>query len=225
MTRLLLVCAVAGSALAAGIPTRTIYGNYMEARTADVYTGPCFANGEVGQVGELAVFGWNVDKGSWQGVDLSGLSVIGVVRARHTLGDIYESAYPVKSVLIVDSRASMEQRLALEGFAKHMGGDLLEDVVRVDNQPIQFTFQGNSVHSRVALMTAGLEAKIETRPIQEGDQICHNEESWYPPLTKLSHAMPAYTLANSFDGDGLGTRWSNPYKRSSFVGTFQTAAE
>jgi hypothetical protein len=32
--------------------------------------------------------------------------------------------------------------------------------------------------------------------------------------------MPAYTLANSFNGTGLGTVWSSPDKRSAFIGTF-----
>jgi len=67
---------------AAAIPSNNIYGDYVEARTADVYTGPCFANSEVGLTGELAVFGWRVTKGSWSGVDLDGLGVVGVVRAR-----------------------------------------------------------------------------------------------------------------------------------------------
>ena len=60
---------------AGGIPSQNIRGEYIEARTADVYTGPCFANSEGGLVGELAVFGWKIDKGSWQGVSLDGLSV------------------------------------------------------------------------------------------------------------------------------------------------------
>ena len=64
---------------AASIPPNNIYGDYVEARTADVYTGPCFANSEVGLTGELAVFGWRVTKGSWSGVDLDGLGVVGVV--------------------------------------------------------------------------------------------------------------------------------------------------
>ncbi len=213
----LLVCAAA----LAG----TIGGNYMEARTADVFTGPCFANGEVGQVGNLAVMGWNVERGAWRGVDLSGLSVVGVVRANHTLGDVYETSYPVKAVLIVDSRANAVQREALQSFARHMGGDLLQDVVRVDSQPIRFRFENNNIHTRIAAMTAGDEAKIQTRPISDADHICHNEEVWYPPLTKLAHAMPAYSLEHSFEGDGLGTKWSNPYKRSAFVGTFETLSE
>src|ERR1700678_2129466 len=108
-----ILLAIAGLTFATEIPAHNIYGNYVEARTADVYTGPCFANSEVGLVGQLAVFGWKVTKGSWQGVDLDGLSVVGVVRAHHTLGDVFESAYPVQAVIIVDSSANPEQRLAL----------------------------------------------------------------------------------------------------------------
>jgi hypothetical protein len=211
---------------AAGISKHNkIYGDYVEARTADVYTGPCFANSEVGLTGELAVFGWRVTSGSWDGVKLDGLSVVGVVRARHTLGDVYESAYPVKSVVIVDDKASPEQRLALVGFAKHMSGDLLQDVVRVDQQPISLTFEDGNVHSAQAVLTAGSLASIRTRAINKGDHICSNEEVWYRPLTKVDHAMPAFALAHSFKGDGLGAKWSSPDKRSSFVGTFVETSE
>ncbi|MBI5757839.1 MAG: hypothetical protein HZA46_04910, partial [Planctomycetales bacterium] len=38
-----------------------ITGEYIEARTCDVYTGPCFANGEVGTTGNEAVLAWKVD--------------------------------------------------------------------------------------------------------------------------------------------------------------------
>src|SRR5579859_3237678 len=93
---------------AAGIPSNSIYGNYVEARTADVYTGPCFANAEVGLVGELAVFGWKINQGDWHGTNINGLSVVAAVKARHTLGDVYESSYPVHAVLIVDERATPE---------------------------------------------------------------------------------------------------------------------
>src|SRR6478609_7871402 len=105
---------------AGGIPSQNIRGEYIEARTADVYTGPCFANAEVGLVGDLAVFGWKINRGDWHGVSLDGLSVVAAVKARHTLGDVYESSYPVHAVLIVDDKANPEQRLALQSFAKRM---------------------------------------------------------------------------------------------------------
>jgi len=208
--------------MAAGLQNRTqLRGDYIEARTADVYTGPCFANSEVDLVGNLAVFGWRVDKGEFDGVRLDGLSVVGVVRANSTLGNVSRDAYPVKSVIIVDDRATPEQRLALKSFAQRMGGDLLQDVVRTDYQPIDLAFDNNNIHSGKATLTAGSLAKIETRAINEGDHLCSNEITWYQPLTKLDHAMPAFALANSFSGKGLDTTWSNPYKRSAFVGSFQ----
>ena len=210
---------------AAAIPSNNIYGDYVEARTADVYTGPCFANSEVGLTGELAVFGWRVTKGSWSGVGLDGLGVVGVVRASSTLGDVYHTAYPVKSVLIVDERANAEQRLALQSFAKRMGGDLLQDVVRVEYRPIELSFANGDLHSMKATLTAGNLAKIQTRAMNENDHICRNEEVWYRPLTKVEHAMPAFAVAHTFQGQGLGETWSSPDKRSAFVGSFMTPSE
>lgn len=222
MKRLALPLFLAGSLVAAGLQNQTrLHGNYIEARTADVFTGPCFANSEVDLVGNLAVFGWRVDAGQFEGVNLDGLSVVGVVRASNTLGNVNATAYPVKSVVIVDERANPEQRLALQAFAKRMGGDLLQDVVKVEYQPIDLKFANDNLHSAKATLTAGELAKIETRAINEGDHLCSNEITWYSPLTKLDHSMPAYALAHSYQGGDLNTRWSSPEKRSAFVGSFQ----
>ena len=209
--------------LSAGTIFAGVHGAYIEARTADVFTGACFANSESGIVGELAVMGWNIDKGSWQGVTLDGLTVVGVIKANSTLGDIANVTYPVKSVLIVDEKASPEQRLALRAFAQRMGGDLLNDIVRVDYQPIELTVQNNNVHAANATLTAGTLANIRTRGMSKGDHVCSNEEVWYQPLTKVGHFMPAYTLAHNFKGEGLGTKWSSPDKRSAFVADFQVS--
>jgi hypothetical protein len=220
----LLATAVALSlpvAFATGIPVNNkIYGTYVEARTADVVVGACYANSEEGLVGELGMMGWKVTKGSFDGVALDGLSVVGVLRASNTLGNKYATSYPVKSMLIVDDRATPEQRLALQAFAKRMGGDLLQQVVSVVYQPIELAFENDSVHSMKATLKAGDIAKIVTRAASEDDHICKNEEVWYQPLTKLDHAMPAYSVAHSFQGDGLGTKWHSPDKISSYVGNF-----
>src|ERR1700690_1083402 len=103
------VLAAATVSFAATLPASSLHGNYIEARTADVYTGACFANGEAEQVGREAVFGWKIDGGDWHGVSLSGLSVVGVIRSQHTLGLTSEPVNPAKAVLIVDSRANAEQ--------------------------------------------------------------------------------------------------------------------
>jgi hypothetical protein len=215
----------ASISLAADFPAPNIHGNYIEARTADVFTGACFANGEAEQVGREAVFGWKIANGDWHGVSLAGLSVVGVVRSEHTLGLVSEPVNPSKAVLIVDSRANAEQRLALQSFAKRMGGDLLKDVVKVDYAPIELTIQDGNIHGGAAKLTAGTLAAIQTRSLNAGDHVCGNEEVWYPPLNSMDHSMPAYALENSFTGDGLGETWHNRSRRSGFLGTFQVPAE
>jgi hypothetical protein len=215
------LCVAATTLMAAGLQNRTqLRGDYIEARTADVFTGPCFANAEVDAVGNLAVFGWKINQGTWEGVNLQGLSVVGAVRANNTLGNIHADAYPVKSVLIIDERANPEQRLALKSFAQRMGGDLLQDIVKVNYEPIDLTIEGNNVHGAKAKLTAGTLARIQTRAIHDGDHVCANEITWYGPLTKLDHAMPAYALDHSYKGKALDTTWSSPDKRSAFVGSF-----
>jgi len=169
--------------------------------------------------------GWKISNGSWQGVDLSGLSVVGVVRAESTLGNVEVKSNPAKSVLIIDSKANPEQRLALASFAKHMSNKLLDDVVKVDTQTIDLAIENNDLHSRNATLTAGKLAKIETRAMTEKDQICHNEEVWYQPLSRTSHAMPAYALSHEYEGKGLGVTWSSPDKRSAFIASFAEPSE
>ena len=214
----------ASISFAAGLPGRAIDGNYIEARTADVWTGPCFANGEVEINGKEAILGWKINHGSWEGADIDGLSVVGVIRTEHTLGNISEPVNRSRAVLIVDSRATGGQRQALESFAKYMGGDLLSDVVKVAYMPVDLTIENGNIHGGAAKLTAGSLAAIETRALNGGDVHCGNEMVFYPPLSaKLDHAMPAFASTDSYKGDGLGATWSVPDRRSSFLGTFSVA--
>ena len=48
----------------AGEADTSLRGLYLEARTADVYAGHCFANSEVGLTGREAVLAWNVSEAS-----------------------------------------------------------------------------------------------------------------------------------------------------------------
>ena len=46
--------------------------------------------------------GWHVDQGSFDGVKLDGLSVVGVLRSKETLGDFAFTSNPAKAVIILD---------------------------------------------------------------------------------------------------------------------------
>lgn len=210
-----LLAALPVAASAAAAPA--ISGDYLEARTADVWTGPCFANGEMGLTGKEAILAWRVRQGSWDGVALDGRSVVAVVRADATLGDPDESASGARSLLLVDEAASPEQRRALAAFARDAAGDLLADVVKVEAVPIQVDFDQARSFAHVR---AGDEAEISTRALTAHDKHCGNEIVFYPPLTSAAHATPAATVVHAYRGDELGATWSSPGKRSAFVGTF-----
>src|SRR5450755_5078566 len=93
---IILVCLEA--CLSISMVAQEIRGDYLETRSADVYTGQCFANGEVNLVGDEAILAWHVQNGSWNGVSLDGLTVAAAVRAHGTLGDPYENPYPANEI-------------------------------------------------------------------------------------------------------------------------------
>ncbi|HTR66281.1 MAG TPA: DUF1326 domain-containing protein [Terriglobales bacterium] len=205
-------------ALPAVLLAEQIRGDYVETRSADVYTGQCFANGEVNLVGNEAILAWHVQSGEWNGVALDGLTVAAAVRAQATLGDPYADPYPAHAVMIVDEQANAAQRTALVAFAKTMGGELLDNVERVVPAPMELVV--NHEKHGVAWLRAGRLATVQTRSIDGEDHICGNEVTFYPPLAKTSHAMPAVAMTDSYQGPGLGVDWESHGKRSAFVGSF-----
>jgi hypothetical protein len=209
-----------------------IQGEYLEARTADIYTGPCFSNAEVFIYGNHAVMAWKVTSGSFGGVDLKGLSVAAAVRGTTTFSE--DKPEQATSVLIVDEKADSRQREALVALAKSLAGDRLKNVVDVKVARISLKIEAHDMdrkalpHAvthgmpqapRASFWASGL-AQIVTRPLDARDHACGNEIVAYPPLSQGVDALPAYTLGHKFQGAGLGANWDDPNCRSSFVGHF-----
>ena len=216
--RLPVFAALAVTLLSIGLYAQQIQGDYIETRSADVYTGQCFANGEVNLVGKEAIVAWHVQNGSWDGVQLDGLTIAAAVRAKSTLGDPYANPYPAQSVLLVDDQATPQQSAALVSFAKHMGGELLQNVDQTLAAPMEMIV--NHERHGVALLRAGQFATVQTRSLGDKDHVCGNEVTFYPPLTPVAHSMPAVAVTDAYRGPGLGESWDNHGRRSAFVGTF-----
>src|SRR5262252_1319976 len=153
-------------------PAQQITGDYIESRSADVYVAQCFANGEVGLVGDQALLAWHVHNGSWNGEKLDGLTVVAAVKANATLGDPYGNPYPAKSVMLVDEQATPAQREALVAFAQHMGGKLTSTVLRVIPTTIEMNVLRDHAHHGEATLRAGTFAEFQTRALNEGDHTC-----------------------------------------------------
>jgi len=217
-TLVLSICLAA--LLASSASAQQIYGEYIESRNADVYTGHCFAMAEVNLMGDQAIVGWRVSKGEWQGVKLDGLSVVGVAKASGTLGNPHDNPFPAKAILIVDEKATPEQRAALKAFAQEMGGELLKNVVGAEVAPISLSLEFHGEHPSGGKLQAGELATIVARSLTPKDTICGHEQTYYPPLTPTKHTMPVAASVDQFNGDGLGVKWSLREKRSAFVGHF-----
>lgn len=213
---------IVGLALLALLPAMAlgseISGSYLETRTCQVYTGPCFANAEVGIAGRDAIMAWNIEQGQHEGVDLTGLSVVMVLNASDTLGfGGIDDAKQVKSVIFVDHGASGRQRNALVSFAKKHAGRAGQAVMRIQDTPIEMTLDKLDLTGSV---TAGDAVKLNARKARPGDCICSNESAYYPPLAQVTNFVPGVTIDGEFKGRGLGTRWSTPGARSAYLGTF-----
>src|ERR1051326_4204593 len=114
MKRALLLAgfAITGTvSLAAG--GSTVTGQYVEARTAEVFTGGCVMGSEAETMGKQAVLAWKVDRGTINGVSVDGLAVVAALAGDVNLGlhEIGGSQATVRSVVYVDERATPVQRM------------------------------------------------------------------------------------------------------------------
>jgi Protein of unknown function (DUF1326) len=199
-------------------PAVNAKGMYVEARSCDVWTGPCFANADFNISGKQGVMAWRIEKGQAGDVSLDGLSVVAVVCAGNTLG--LEQSSPAKAVVIVDKKATAEQRDALVRFAKQQGGQLLHNVVKVHAETI--TFNGCACKDNACFELDATIAKIKTRCIDGNhDKICGNEFAFYPPLAANVKARPAGVVEHAFSGNSLGETWSDRDRRAAYVGSFE----
>ncbi len=212
---LLSVLGVAASTAFAGPVT----GEYLEVRSCDVYTGPCFANAEMNLTGKEGMLFWSVKEGSWNGVDLKGLNVMAVVRANGTLGDLHYNPRSGDTVLIVDAKGDSAQKQALADFAQRMGGNLISHVVDVKSAPIESSL-GTCSKKGCASVQAGDLVEISTSCLSAKHDVCGNEETFYPPLSKVENAYPVFTEVASYNGSGLNVTWQISGTRSAFLAKF-----
>src|SRR4051812_19232781 len=208
----------ASTGLAANHPP-TISGDYLEVRSCDVYTGYCFANSEMGLTGKEGMLVWSVREGTWNGTKLDGLSVLAIIHADGTLGDLKYEPRSGNAVLIVDDKGDKKQKEALADFARTMAGKLIAKTVAVRSEPIQAKL-GVCSKGGCASVTAGNLVEISTTCLSAKHDVCGNEETYYPPLSKVEGAYPVFTDVATFTGKGLDVTWQISGKRSAFLASF-----
>ena len=217
MKRMILAAALLGLAvapLAAG-GKGTVTGSYVEARTAEVFTGGCIMNSEAETVGKEAVLAWKVDRGSFNGIAIDGLSVVAAVSGDRNLGmqEMGGQKAVVRSAIYVDSRANPAQQLALVAMANELSKGLVGTIVQVTAAPISFADHGSEIN-----VSAG-QVALDVNKHLTHDPTC-GAMQWFHPLSSLADAEIGVAAQHSFTGAGLGAKWSDPNKRSAFFGNF-----
>jgi hypothetical protein len=206
--------ALAAAPLVAG-GKGTVSGAYVEARTAEVFTGGCIMNSEAETMGKEAVLAWKVDRGNFNGVSLDGLSVVAALAGDRNLGmtEMGGEKPSVRSAIYVDDRANGAQRLALVAMANELSSGLVGTIVQVTPAPIQFADRGGEI-----VVSAG-QATLDVSKHLVHDPTC-GAMQWFHPFAAVNDAAIGMTAAHTFTGSSLGTKWSDPNKRSAFFGTF-----
>jgi hypothetical protein len=124
-----------------------------------------------------------------------------------------------KAVLIVDEKATANQREALSDFAREMSGKLIGKVAEVKTAAIEAKL-GTCDKSGCASVKAGNLAEISTSCLGNQHHVCGNEETFYPPLSKVEGAYPVFTDVASYKGTGLDCTWQIAGTRSGFLASF-----
>jgi len=204
----------APSALAG--PNGSLVGDYVEARTAEVFTGGCIMGSEAETVGKEAVLAWRITRGTFGGTPLDGLAVVVALAADRNLG-IREiggvAPSVVRAAVLVDERADAPQRDALVALVRALTGGLVDRVADVKAVPVTFAREAQRY-----LVSAG-DARLDVATELAHTASC-GAMQWFQPFTKLSDAAIGLAETHVYSGAALGTRWQQDGRRSAFFGTF-----
>lgn len=207
-----------GSAVAAADgASAKIMGDYVEVRTAEVFTGGCIMGSEGETSGREAILAWRVSRGSANGVPLDGLSVVAVVAGDMNLGTHELGGAAPQSVrtwLMVDERATAAQSQALVALVRSLAGDLVANTVEVQRVPVTFRRDAESVQVSAGQASLDVATNVRHSPACGAIQ-------WFSPFSRLdSKPGIGLTRSQAWTGPELGAQWRQVDRRSSFFGTF-----
>jgi hypothetical protein len=209
-TALAMIVAVSALVFSSRAENISVRGDYVEVRTASVFAGACHYNGEVVTTGRDAMMAWNVTSGKWQDVDLAGVRALAIVSSDANLSDNAAR----QSEIIIDSRASRAQAVAMLNALKEKYAVSLGKVVAVRQAPISFERK----RSTYAVAADDVAINVEAMP---NDLCCKMPNLvWYTPLVGLENRKVGYTSKALYSGHTVSDPWSRSGENSAFYGTF-----
>ncbi len=204
--------------LAAGLAGRPalaapgVTGDYVEARSCNIYVGACHAEGERETIGRQAVLAWNFRGGSYEGVNLAGVKAIAVLTGDRNLA---QKGAEIQSVLYVDGGADCCAPDAVAKLLRERAGAALGKMVAVKCAPIRFE-EKNGVYQVAAEGIATVKVKKQT------EQLCclQKYEVWYKPFMALKESKVGFGVLAEFKEPALKASWAGSDQNNAYFGTF-----
>ncbi len=199
--------------VAAPVPAaNSVQGDYVEARTASVFAGACHYNGELVTTGHDAIMAWKITSGTWNGVDLAGVTAVGSVSSSENLGNVSADR---RSEVVVDSSASPAQSAAFIDMLKSRYADQLGVIAVAHSSNLDFIKDG-----RAYKVSAPGFANLSVRPMPNDECCTQPSMVWYSPLIHLDHKRVGYTESAAYVAGTTGDTWERSAENSAFYGTF-----
>ena len=190
-----------------------VTGDYIEARSCNVYTGACHMNGELVMGGREAIIAWKIKTGSYSGVSIDGLSVVAVISAENNLSKSDSSR---TSVLYLDQSATPQQCAALAKLVHEQYGKVVGNASETRVASIEISRNGD--RSKVHIAGA---VYLKTMSICCSHCVMPHL-LWFEPMIALSNRQVANAAVNEFKGSAtIRTTWQRLDETSSFIGEFK----
>jgi hypothetical protein len=189
----------------------TVTGDYVEARSCNVFAGPCHYGSEFTTSGREAVMAWRVRQGASAGQKLDGLAVVAAVVADENL----TVSGPRRSVFYVDERATPAQRDALVALLRERTGADFGQVVAVRSAPIHFEARPDGTHVTVPRV-----AQIDATKMPDAACCRWPGARWYDPLARTQSVNVGNATVNEYDDALLNVRWTQRGQNSVLFGDF-----
>lgn len=188
-------------------------GTYVEARNASVFAGACHANGEYDHQGRAALLGWSIERGGWDGVDLSGVRLAAAVRADENLAE----GGARRSLVWVDAPDAATRAAALAWLAA-VQGERLGTVLATTPAPVVLRTPEGAYALEVA-------ARLELRGRTRADRTCCSmpEAVWYAPLDDVGGRRVGWSARCRFAGAPGLAAWIHEDANNAFTGSFGPA--
>lgn len=206
------VCLLVVFHLATVVATAEIEGEYLEARSVDVYTGACHFGSDYVEGGREATLVWQIESGTWNKVSLSGLTIVAVVSADQNL-DLDQNAR--RSVLYLDPQVTPAQQQSVVDLMQTKRSAVVGQVVTVKKVEINFSKTDLNYKLRVGQILA---LDVSRFPCYECTQ---PRQIWYRPLEKIDQPILGKSETYRYQDEVLSVRWNRGLPSNNiFVGRF-----